>query len=105
MKKSIFRVFIALALIFNTLNSAASVRLPSILGSHMVLQQQSEVKLWGWCGPAERVIIKTSWDTITYKTAGGVFRKMEPENKNPGCRRSLHHNNQRIHHPRGRDDR
>ena len=85
MKKSIFRVFIALALIFNTLNSAASVRLPSILGSHMVLQQQSEVKLWGWCGPAERVIIKTSWDTITYKTAGGSSAKWSQKIKTPAA--------------------
>ena len=29
----------------------AEVRLPSIIGSHMVLQQKSEVELWGWCEP------------------------------------------------------
>jgi len=85
MKKIIFPVFIALALIFNALNSTATVRLPSVLGSHMVLQQQSEVKLWGWCGPAEKVTIKTSWDTITYKTLGSSGAKWMQKIKTPAA--------------------
>jgi len=85
MKKSIFRVFIALFLIFNALNSIATVRLPSILGSHMVLQQRSEVKLWGWCGPAEKVTIKTSWDTISYQTTGGSSAKWSMKIKTPAA--------------------
>ncbi|MFM1793713.1 MAG: hypothetical protein RL642_98 [Bacteroidota bacterium] len=43
----------------------AEVRLPAVLGSHMVLQQQSKVKLWGWSAPAEKITIKVSWDTAT----------------------------------------
>jgi len=85
MKKSIFRVLIALSLILNALNSIASVRLPSILGSHMVLQQKSEVNLWGWCAPAEKVTIKTSWDTITYKTTGGSSAKWIRKIKTPAA--------------------
>jgi len=71
MKKTIFAIILSLALVANSLLISAAVRLPAILGSHMVLQQQSEVKLWGWCGPAEKIVIKTSWDTITYRTTGG----------------------------------
>ena len=48
-------------------SSNAAVRLPSIIGSHMVLQQKSIVKLWGWSGPAENITIKVGWDTTTYK--------------------------------------
>jgi sialate O-acetylesterase len=33
----------------------------------MVLQQKSSVKIWGWAAPAEKVIIKTSWDNKTYE--------------------------------------
>ncbi|HEY9259265.1 MAG TPA: sialate O-acetylesterase, partial [Chitinophaga sp.] len=40
----------------------ADIRLPNVLASNMVLQQKSDVKLWGWAGPTERVIITTSWD-------------------------------------------
>gem|GEM_PF-122804 len=46
--------------------SYGNVRLPAVLGSNMVLQQQSEVRLWGWGEPNERVIIVTSWDKKTY---------------------------------------
>ena len=45
----------------------AEVRLPAIIGDHMVLQQNSKVKLWGWADPAEEVKVKASWDTTTYK--------------------------------------
>jgi sialate O-acetylesterase len=38
------------------------VRLPSVIGSHMVLQQLSNVPLWGWAKPAETVTVVTSWD-------------------------------------------
>lgn len=85
MKKHISQIVIALVLIFNTLNSNAAVRLPAILGSHMVLQQQSEVKLWGWCGPAEKIVIRTSWDTITYKTSGSSGARWIQKIKTPAA--------------------
>jgi len=39
----------------------ADVRLPSVLGDHMVLQQASTVTLWGWAYEGEKVVIETSW--------------------------------------------
>lgn len=53
----------------------SEIRLPAIIGDHMVLQQQSEVKLWGWCDPEEKITIKVDWDTTTYKTTGGSNAK------------------------------
>lgn len=46
-----------------------NIRLPNIIGSNMVLQQQSNVKLWGWGEPYEKVSVTTSWDNITYPAA------------------------------------
>ena len=54
----------------STLLTLAEVRLPAILGSHMVLQQQSKVKIWGWSAPAEKIIITVSWDNSTYEIKG-----------------------------------
>ena len=48
----------------------ADVRLPAVLGSHMVLQQNSDEKIWGWCDPSEKIKINSSWDTISYNTIG-----------------------------------
>jgi sialate O-acetylesterase len=83
MKKTACTFFVSFLLIIISIALSAAVRLPSILGSHMVLQQNSEVKLWGWCGPAEKIIIKTSWDTITYKTTGSSSAKWSRKIKTP----------------------
>lgn len=48
----------------------ADVRLPKIIGSHMVLQRESDVKLWGWAEPGERVRVACDWrDTVFETTA------------------------------------
>lgn len=41
----------------------ADVRLPKILGSHMVIQQQVPVKVWGWADPGERVEVSLAGQT------------------------------------------
>jgi sialate O-acetylesterase len=47
----------------------ADIRLPSVISDNMVLQRNSETKLWGWSNPGERIIITVSWnnrtDTVT----------------------------------------
>jgi sialate O-acetylesterase len=48
--------------------AAANVSLPAIFGDHMVLQQQSEVTVWGWASPSEEVTITGSWDQKAVKT-------------------------------------
>jgi len=47
---------------------SATVRLPAILGSHMVLQQKAPVSFWGWANPAEKIRIMTDWDNTVYDT-------------------------------------
>lgn len=49
-------------------NTQANVILPEIFGNHMVLQQNSEVKIWGWAKAGEPVHIKASWMDDTLKT-------------------------------------
>ena len=36
----------------------ADVRLPRIFGSHMVLQRERPVPVWGWAGPGEKVTVE-----------------------------------------------
>ncbi|MCU4155625.1 hypothetical protein J1N10_06525 [Carboxylicivirga sp. A043] len=51
-----------------TMSVDANVSLPAIFGNHMVMQQNSEVKLWGWGKPLEDVYVTTSWTTDTLHT-------------------------------------
>lgn len=83
MKILFYSFIVFLTFVFNNLQTSAAIRLPSILGSHMVLQQNSEVKLWGWCSPAEKITIKTSWDTITYHAIGESSAKWSQKIKTP----------------------
>ena len=43
------------------LSAQARVRLPHLIGDNMVLQQQSEARLWGWAKPGSTVKVTTSW--------------------------------------------
>ncbi|HEX5168263.1 MAG TPA: sialate O-acetylesterase [Cyclobacteriaceae bacterium] len=40
----------------------ANIILPAIFGDHMVLQQKSDVTIWGWAKPNEKIKIVGSWD-------------------------------------------
>lgn len=52
--------------------SFANIVVPSVFSDHMVLQQNDEVKFWGWADPNEEVILKTSWSDVEYKTKGST---------------------------------
>ena len=80
MKKCI----LLLAILFlGCLTVNAAVRLPNIIGSHMVLQQKSTVKIWGWAGPSEKVTIKTNWDNASYEAITSNGAKWEASIKTP----------------------
>lgn len=51
-----------------TFVAMAEVKLPSILGSNMVLQRNTEVNLWGTADKGSAVTVVTSWNGEKYKT-------------------------------------
>lgn len=61
--------YILVLLLFANLVSA-NVTLPTFFSNGMVLQRNSEVKIWGWANPKEDVVLTTSWDGKEYKTLG-----------------------------------
>jgi len=53
-----------------TTNMFGKIILPSVFADNMVLQQNSDVAIWGWSDPGETVKIVTSWnskDTVKIK--------------------------------------
>ena len=67
MKRILIFLFILFA--FNA-NMFAKITLPSVFADNMVLQQNSEVAIWGWSNPGETVKIVASWnskDTVKVK--------------------------------------
>lgn len=53
--------FIAILFVATSIAGSAKVKLPSLVGSNMVLQQRSDVKVWGDAKPGSKVTIKASW--------------------------------------------
>ncbi len=56
---------LTLTFILISLTAKAWIRLPSVVGSHMVLQQKSSTVLWGWSDPGEKIYVTTSWNNRT----------------------------------------
>ena len=73
MKK--FRLLVVLFFLITSFTLNAEVRLPAIIGDHMVLQANDNVKLWGWCDPSEKIKIVSGWDTTSYNTVGSADGK------------------------------
>ena len=59
---------LSIAVLF-PLCARADVRLPDVLGDHMVLQENSDAMLWGWAYAGETVLIETSWGIKTQVVA------------------------------------
>lgn len=78
MKKSVATNIIALlTLFFASGNCFANVKLPAIFSDGMVLQQQSNVNIWGWALPNEKVSITASWSNspvVTNANSSGEWK-------------------------------
>lgn len=61
----------------------ANVSLPNIFGDNMVLQRNSEVKVWGWANPKEEIKLVSSWNNQEYKTVANNQAKWELHIKTP----------------------
>ncbi|KAF2509281.1 sialate O-acetylesterase [Flavobacterium zhairuonense] len=80
MKNNIFK-FVFFLLISSTMK--ANVALPNIFSDNMVLQRNSEVKIWGWASPKEEIKLVSSWNNQEYKTVANNQAKWELLIKTP----------------------
>lgn len=63
----------------------AKVRLPHILSDNMILQQNSEVRLWGWDKPGTQVEVSVSWSAQKYAAKTGKDGKWTVSVKTPAA--------------------
>jgi sialate O-acetylesterase len=66
--KSSIKTLILVAGIILTIPVTGQIKLPAVIGDDMVLQQNSEVAIWGWGDPGSTVRVNGSWSTDTAKT-------------------------------------
>ena len=63
--KNNYKLTLLAFLIFNF--SFSNVTLPNLFSDNMVLQRNTELKIWGWANPKEEVKISPSWNNLQYK--------------------------------------
>ncbi|MBU3011318.1 sialate O-acetylesterase [Polaribacter vadi] len=61
MKLLLNRILCCFLLLVGCKTLTAQTKLPSILSDNMLLQQSSEVKIWGWDNPGQNIIVNPSW--------------------------------------------
>ncbi|MDN3587643.1 sialate O-acetylesterase [Pedobacter aquatilis] len=66
MKRKFLKIILILNCFANVFIANATVKPASIFTNHMVLQQQSNVAIWGWAKPSSKVKIITSWNKENY---------------------------------------
>ncbi|MDP4238114.1 MAG: sialate O-acetylesterase [Bacteroidota bacterium] len=62
------KLLISMAFTMMLFSANATIEVASILGDNMVLQRNSEVKIWGKSAPNQKLTISTSWNNTTYNT-------------------------------------
>lgn len=69
MNKNILQLLsIFFAVIFTSIHLFAEIKLPAIFGNNMVLQQQTDVAVWGTADKNATVEVVTSWNNKSYST-------------------------------------
>ena len=51
------------ALLLMVVSAQAKVKLPHLVSDNMIIQQQTDVRLWGWAKPGRKVTATTSWSS------------------------------------------
>lgn len=55
-----FKIFLFLLAVFPK-TAFADVKLNALFSNHMVIQRETEIPVWGWADPNEKVAVKGSW--------------------------------------------
>ena len=66
MKRIVNLYFVSVCCAVFAFCAHAEIKLPAIFSDNMVLQQQSQVDIWGWAKPNANVSVTSSWNKKTY---------------------------------------
>ena len=78
------RVLLIAVLAAMTIGLQAKVKLPHLVSDNMIIQQQTDVRLWGWAKAGSKVVATTSWsdqraETKTDKTGRWLLTVKSPK--------------------------
>ena len=71
----LFQIVLLLNLLVVSSIGWAQIKLPAIIGSNMVLQQQSNVPIWGWASKNQKVKLVASWTDEVFEVKANKLGK------------------------------
>lgn len=77
--------FFMLMLALGRVDTKAEIKLPPLLGDNMVLQQQSQVRIWGEASPNATVVATPSWATSRTQTQADAKGRWELQLATPAA--------------------
>lgn len=83
--KRIFEILSVFVFILIASHVNAEVKLPSIFGDNMVLQQQTNAAIWGTASANKTVKVVTSWDKKSYSTKADANGKWKIKVNTPSA--------------------
>jgi sialate O-acetylesterase len=72
-------------LLLISMKGPAQLRLPAIISSGMVLQQNDSAGLWGWANPGEKVMVTAGWSNQTDTAVTGSGARWKIKIKTPAA--------------------
>ncbi len=81
--KRCYRILFLQIGLFISLFSYADIKMPAIFCGNMVLQQQSNVAIWGWARPISNVKITCSWDNKIHRVSSDKKGKWKIQVQTP----------------------
>ena len=79
------QILLFLSIITLCQSAVANVSLPAIFTDNMVLQRDTEVRIWGWAKPLEKVAVQASWSKDILRTVADKFARWEVMLPTPGA--------------------
>lgn len=81
--KHVYYLPLVLGIFFVSVSQSFAIDLPAIFNNGMVLQQNSEVAVWGATDPNIKVTVTTSWNQQTYNSFSGGDGKWQVDVSTP----------------------
>ena len=83
------RPFSTAVLLLASVMAWGKVTLLDIVSDNMVLQQQTQARLWGWAEPKTEITVHTSWNEETYLARADEKGRRDRAVKQCAYRRSM----------------
>lgn len=74
-RRFLFQISLLVGLLAASNSSWGQIKLPAVIGSNMVLQQQSNAPIWGWANKNQKIQLSASWTNESFEVKANKFGK------------------------------